>query len=133
MTCQSEIHVGDIGTTFRFAFLQGGEVLPLTGADELRVIFLRPDGTAFTVEAAFATDGADGLVDYVTEQGDLSQSGAWKAQAYTETGEPVTEAHHSEIVTFEVKPNLVALAPSTVAVGLAGVGVSAPSTSIVIA
>lgn len=129
--CRDEIHVGDIGTRFRFQFLQRGEVLSVANADQLRVLFRRPDGTTFTRVAVFASDGSDGLVDYVTVKGDLDAAGdCWQAQAYTEEGDPVTQAHHSEIRSFEVKSNLLEI-PDDLTPEAASVGVSAPSCGII--
>jgi hypothetical protein len=100
---QDEIHVGDIGTRFVVSISDGGVPVSLTSATVKQIIFLKPDQTKLSKTAAFVTDGADGQLVYVSENGDLSLEGVWKIQARVvlPSGE-----WRSDVQTFTVYSNL---------------------------
>jgi hypothetical protein len=46
----------------------------------IQVEFKDPGGTVTTKDAAFATDGSDGVVRYTTASGDIHVAGEWAAR-----------------------------------------------------
>lgn len=103
MAC--EIHLNDIGTVFRLTIVDCDLVaIDISTATVKNVTFKRPDGTTFTKTGVFATDGTDGVIDYVTIDGDLDMSGeGWKIQAVVTLS---TGTWSSEIGLFTVYDNL---------------------------
>ena len=77
-----EVHVGDIGTIFRATMYDGSTVLDISGASTLQLIFAKPDGTTLTKTAVLTNDGTDGIMEYITVDGDLDTKGDWKIQGY---------------------------------------------------
>ena len=77
----NEIHVGDIGTSFRVTLMDGTAVVDLQAATTLNFHFLKPDETTIVRAAALYTDGTDGIIEYLTVLDDLDQDGRWKLQA----------------------------------------------------
>ncbi len=95
-------------TIFEFPITNKGTVLDLSSATVKQIKFGKPKtGTlpAETVvkEAAFATDGTDGVLTYTTVAGDLDRKGIWKVQAYVEIPD---WSGHSALGTFIVEDNL---------------------------
>lgn len=76
-----EIHVGDIGTIFRITVNSDSSPLDISAASTKQIIFRKPDGNIMTKDAAFYTDGTDGIIQYATLEDDLSIAGTWKIQA----------------------------------------------------
>jgi len=76
-----EIHVGDIGTAFRVALLDGETPVDVSGATALTIFLKKPDSTVLTKTAAFYTDGSDGIIQYVSVEDDLDLAGTWRIQA----------------------------------------------------
>ena len=73
------IYLGDIGTTI---IVDTG--IDLTGATTLELKVQKPSGAESTWTATIA-DGytaPDGLLQYVTQSGDLDEVGSWKLQAH---------------------------------------------------
>lgn len=97
-----EIHVGDT-TEFRIQILDDGEIVDLSTADIYEIIFRKPDETILTVSAEFYTDGTDGIIKYVAQDGDLNQSGVYKIQGYVEVG---AGKYYSSVGQFRVHCNL---------------------------
>lgn len=60
---------------------QDGAAVDLSEATALQFWLLAPDGTPRPVPAAFASNGLDGLLEYVTTAEDLPQTGLWNLQA----------------------------------------------------
>lgn len=81
-TCGKEIHIGDIGTAFQVTLYDCDTVVDVSSATTVEIIFLKPDGTKVTQTASFVTDGIDGVIQYLSQNGDLDQSGGWKLQAH---------------------------------------------------
>ena len=51
-------------------------------ANEIHIIFEKPDGTKVVNDASFKTDGNDGIIRYTTSLAtELDQQGSWKIQA----------------------------------------------------
>jgi hypothetical protein len=76
-----DIHVDDIGTIFEITLLEDGAAVDIADATAKHLVFQLPDGSTMSKPAVFASDGADGIIQYVTVSGDLSQAGNWKMQA----------------------------------------------------
>jgi hypothetical protein len=51
-------------------------------ATDLKIKFLKPDGTLVEKAATFTTDGTDGKIQYVTTADDLDQVDQWGIQAW---------------------------------------------------
>lgn len=108
---KQEIHLGDIGTSFELTFyesvctgtVQTIEVVDISTATTMEIIFSKPDGTTVTQTAVFVTDGTDGAIRYFSQTGDLDQTGNWKVQGHVilPTGE-----WYSSISKFKVFANL---------------------------
>ena len=71
-----EVHVGDIGTIFRHTvYDQDGDIVDISTADPIKIIFNKPDGTALVKTAELTGDGTDGQMEYTTITADLSVAG----------------------------------------------------------
>ncbi len=104
MSDEYEIHVDNIGTTFKCTILNGDGIENVSGATTKNIIFTRPDGTKMTKAASFYTDGSDGIITYTVVSGDLSVAGLWRIQGYVEYS--ASEQYYSNIKTFTVYGNL---------------------------
>lgn len=106
MAC-NEIHLGDIGTIIEVTLKDNDLIVNLSGATTKEFYLMKPDKTVLTVNAVFKNppgDGTDGILQYVTQTGDLDQIGQWKIQAHviiTGQGE-----WKSDISSFTVHGNL---------------------------
>lgn len=90
MSCVDEIYFGDVGTSIEFLVKECNdsdpdnpfeELVDISSATKMDVIFLKPDETNITKIGVFVTDGTDSLLRYITEADFLDQVGKWKAQA----------------------------------------------------
>ena len=105
MTCENEIHVGDIGTSFEMVLMECLEVVDISTATIKEIIFKKPD-TAKTViikTADFKTDGVDGIIYYKTILDDLDIKGTWYIQAKVTMP---TGTWSSDTSKFKVHANL---------------------------
>lgn len=98
-----QIHVNDTGTEFRITITDEDNVVDLSSATVLHIIFRKPDSTSITVDANLYTDGTDGTIYYNVVDGDLDQSGIYKIQAYVEIS---GGSYYSSIGTFKAACNL---------------------------
>jgi len=105
----AEIHVNDVGTSFEATVLdENGDIVDLSTATVLQICFQRQEDDedepeTFTHDAALVTDGTDGKMYYVTQEGDLDSPGRWRVQGYVEVdGAKI----HSDISKFKVHANL---------------------------
>jgi hypothetical protein len=57
-----------------------GNPIDISTATEKRVILEYPDGLSNEFDALFATDGTDGVIYYVTQEGDLNEKGTYFVQ-----------------------------------------------------
>ncbi len=100
----AKIYVNDCGTAFRCPVTgEQEETMDVSAATSLLMWFQRPDGTSFERDAELVTDGTDGVIQYVTEQGDLDQSGRWRVQPVVGLNGGV---NHGNVVKFKVNANL---------------------------
>lgn len=98
------IHKNDKGTEFRIEVLDhGGSVLDISNQSSLSIIFKKPSGTTVTKSASLVNDGTDGLIQYVTEEGDLDEVGTWRIQAKVVS---VNGSWHTVFKSFKVHRNL---------------------------
>ncbi len=106
----ADIHVGDIGTMFRLTIRDQDEnIVSLDDTFVVVVVFQKPDESTIDRPAVYINDGSDGLVQYITVDGDLDQFGHWKLQAVvtkTNVSDEILQLWHSDEVKFKVKPNL---------------------------
>jgi hypothetical protein len=100
----SEIHVGDIGTILRVTIYDGTEIVDVSNVDSKTIYLQKPTGATLTKTAVYYTDGTDGIIQYVTEDGDLDQAGTWQIQAKIDFG---TDVFNTNIEKFKVLRNLV--------------------------
>lgn len=83
---EDEVRVGDVGTHFEFVIVEDEEPVPLDPADNVQIIFKKPNRTVVTVDMDdFVTDGSDGEIYYVVKEQQtgyfIDQAGKWEAQA----------------------------------------------------
>jgi len=106
------VHVGDIGTLFRFTIKEPDLVLDPTG-ETLKIV----DLTGYTVTVRFRLPGgtvvsrtpvistpSSGVVEYTTVANDITVAGVWKAEAYVEA--PTGGKWTSCAYTFTVADNV---------------------------
>ena len=105
MSEREEIHEGDVGTSLELEVVEQGLVLDISAATNLKMRFQKPSGATVDQAASFVTDGSDGLIRYVTQAGDLDESGWWYRQALFTLG---GWAGSSSRVRFRVWPNIAA-------------------------
>lgn len=100
------LQVNDIGVALTVKIVQNDGQTPinLSSFTSPTIYVTRSDGTLITGVATFTTDGSDGLIQYVTQVGDLSIPGIYKIQAsYLVSG----SLKHASKDVFVVDPNLV--------------------------
>lgn len=98
-----EIHQGDVGTTFLAEVEDEGRSVDVSHAGIL-IVFQKPDSSLVVRPGEFVTDGVDGQVRYVTQGGDLDQSGEWRLQVRLEFAD--LTRFSSDWKQFTVHPNL---------------------------
>lgn len=77
----NEIHVGDIGTVFEITMYDQEQLLTdLQYASEKCFVFKKPGALIIQRTAEFKTDGSDGILQYITVDGDLDLKGNWSIQ-----------------------------------------------------
>lgn len=102
-TLTDKVFVNDIGTSFRGTFKEDGTVVDISSATTKNIIFEKPDGTKVTQTGSFFTDGTDGILEYLSVDGDLNIGGDWRLQGFANLGSWIG---HSDIVNFKVYDNL---------------------------
>ena len=98
-----EIHVDDIGTQFEITIKDGDNLVNLSAATDMTIIFQKPDKITIEKIATLLTDGTDGRMKYSTIVGDLNIAGNWKIQAKVSLPAGVWK---SDISEFKVYKNL---------------------------
>lgn len=107
-----EIHVGDYGTIIEFQIRRNcDDIVDISSATTLQVLFMKPDRTTFIRPAIFSTTddssivpGSDGKMRYVLNPGDIDIAGDWFIQAYIEIN---NGAWYTSVIHFIVFPNVV--------------------------
>lgn len=98
-----KVYINDIGTSFRATIKEDDVAVPINDATTKEFVFQPPDGISITKTASFYTDGSDGIIQYLTVDGDMNVSGLWKLQARIVTP---TWNGRSDMVEFKVFDNL---------------------------
>lgn len=99
----ANIHKDDYGWTGRLRIVQDRVAQNISTYTTRQFIFRKPDGTTVTKSATFATDGADGVLQYTVENGLIDSAGIWHVQArISKAGSALT----SESVPFTVTARL---------------------------
>lgn len=100
MTIYDTVFLNDEGTRIELEIQEDGVVVDISTASVTKIKLKKPDGTILTKDAAFVTDGSDGLIQYFIEQGVLDTVGLWTARGYVEIG---SWKGHSTVYNFNVK------------------------------
>ncbi len=101
-----EVHLGDIGTKLILEVQEDGSALDISSATTMKIRLEKQSGVVVEFTAVFATDGTDGLMQYVTESGDLDEAGVWTIQGFLILATPVGEWTSAK-KQFQVKEVLV--------------------------
>jgi hypothetical protein len=100
----AEIHVEDVGTALRVLVLdEAKKPVDVSAAVRLEYTLVSPARRRFVRTAVLFTDGRDGMIQYVTQAGDLDVPGTWKLQVRVEVG---TWSGSSNVVVFPVVGNI---------------------------
>lgn len=100
----NEVHLGDIGTSFRLTIKDQDEaVVDISGATTKKITFEKPSGDSVEKNATFVTDGTDGKMEYVTVSGDLDETGWWRYQGYVVLG---AGEWHTDIFKEKIYANI---------------------------
>lgn len=78
-----EIHIGDIGTVFEVTLMDAEEVVDISGAVLMEIIFVKPDEAKTKVinTAVLSSNGVDGKMQYIIAlASELDIKGNWKIQ-----------------------------------------------------
>lgn len=81
---ERSLAVGDFGTKFLITMVRKGKPLSIADAVTKTLVFFPPTLPSFTRTAVFETDGTDGQISYVTEDGDITEAGRWRARPVVE-------------------------------------------------
>lgn len=84
MSITNDVHINDVGTIFLITIKEGASAVDISSATTKQLIYKKKDGTVFTVDADWFTDGTDGILEYVTLEGEINQLGKWSVQPYLE-------------------------------------------------
>lgn len=75
------IHKDDYGWTGKIRVVQDAVAQNISTYTTRQFIFRKPSGAIATKTATFATDGADGVLQYAVESGLVDEVGGWQVQA----------------------------------------------------
>lgn len=91
----TDIHLGDYGFVGRLTLTEDGTAVNISTYTTKEFVIEKPDETTMTVDADFATNGTDGILEYVFADGDIDQAGLWTVRAIIEkTGVHISSAKH---------------------------------------
>lgn len=76
----NEIHTNDIGSKLLITVRDDNQIVDLSDAAMLNIYIRKPDGTLLERVASLETDGTDGKMYYLTQNGDLDIAGNYKIQ-----------------------------------------------------
>jgi hypothetical protein len=99
----ANIHYGDIGTDLEVIIKNVLGTLDVSGATVKQIVLGKPSRVAVVKDAAFVTDGTDGLIHYVTIANDLDEVGVWRIQGYVVLPDG---AWHTSVEEFDVLENI---------------------------
>lgn len=100
-----QAQLNDIGTVLRVQIVdEDGTPIDISAATVKEILLLKPDKrTSLLKTATFTTDGTDGMMEYVTVDGDLDKLRVWQIQGRVTT--PLGK-WSSKKGTFCVLPNI---------------------------
>lgn len=98
----SEIHALDYGTEIRITVKENDVAIDISSSSITEFLIRKPDGTLLTVNADFYTDGTDGVLTYITVDGDTDIAGTYKFQARITMG----GLFYTSWATFKVHCNV---------------------------
>ncbi|MBY0525604.1 MAG: hypothetical protein K2R98_19520 [Gemmataceae bacterium] len=103
----NEIHINDVGTRFEVQVRDNDNAIVDISPSGMVPLyqFKKPDNTYLNKTPSLQTDGTDGWLVYVAQDGDLDLAGLWRFQVYVTLPTP-SGNWHSDIGTFRVYPNL---------------------------
>jgi hypothetical protein len=99
----SEIHVDDVGTRFLATIKDDGNIVDISNASIMSMIFKKPSDTVIYRSGTRYTNGSDGKIYYDTIAGDLDEAGLYKLQARVALP---SGTYYTDIYTFQVSCNL---------------------------
>ncbi len=95
-----EVRLNDIGVEFLITIKDlEGVIVDLSTVTVKRFDFVKPSGTYIARTPDFYTDGTDGILKYLSINGDLDQEGIWQLQAHIEFS---STSYTSTITKFRV-------------------------------
>ncbi len=89
MACVDQLFTGDSGTSLKFKMAEcAGNVqiaMDLTDVVDIVIRFIKPNGLTMDVPGTVYLGGpngtpSDGIVEYITQAGDIDTAGDWKSQ-----------------------------------------------------
>lgn len=81
---------GTYGQYFEVTVVQDGTAKPVSEYTTAQTfILLTPTGTIKTKTGEFTTDGSDGKVRFLIEDGDFDDAGIWRVQVQLEKGDAI--------------------------------------------
>ena len=110
---QSDVHVDDVGTTYRDEIRDFGSPFNFTIATAMKYIFKCPTVGIIIRDAMLYTDGVGPTqrwcLQYIVTQADVdaglqARPGKYKRQGYLEI--PTGQRYHTSIIEYEVDKNL---------------------------
>lgn len=76
------VSIGEYGWLGQLLIADDGVAQDISSYNTLEFIYVRPDATTFTRTASFATNGVNGLLQYLHAEGDIDAvAGMWKVYA----------------------------------------------------
>ena len=98
-----DVEVDDFGWTGKLTLQQDGTAVDISTYVTKQFILRDPDKVATVKTASFDSDGSDGILKYVIQDGDIDAVGNWSVQArIIKAGVELT----SSDITFHVKARL---------------------------
>ena len=106
MAFVEQAQVNDIGTVFRVTVYDttntgSTTIADISDATVLKFYFRLPDDSTIVRNASFTTDGSDGVIQYITVDGDLSCEGTWTIQGYIETPSGIWRTNTANFKVYE--------------------------------
>lgn len=79
------IIVDNYGWDAELSVEEDSTAIDISGYSTLQMILKDPDGIETTKTASFINDGADGLLTYTIQSGDIDKIGTWQVRAYLDS------------------------------------------------
>jgi hypothetical protein len=101
----TKLHAEDVGVIFTFTSTDGTDAVDISTMDTKEIIITTPTGTHAHKSLDFATDGTNGVTDFVTLITDFPVAGQYRLQGNFIDSDG--DRFHSNILTINVYANLV--------------------------